>query len=631
MACADLDIGALPAIEIPFEITSPDCEVNYQENGEANNTYFGIRLPNVTLIDPAFNDYYRSVRFQIHIDEHNIPEISRISLRIHRENTSNIGYANIYLSNPVTTFTRNISHTDGVLKLYLLDYKLVSTLTDGFIKGRITIHSDQDTSPKVLCPDYDYPTRDIDYENGSFHNEIIIPGTECSVAQREYTGGFTGFKLEVPADAVDLKLTGTFSCIDVPNPTLMGMKVLVTRGSPTGTLIYVSYSNVTNGTMNFSVLNGYTYYFHVFGAYGDVGEINLNFKAANPCATKHTTTPIDVVRETCTYLCKDNRLGYYWNYYYTHKHTITVPSYVTVATFDLWFSYFAEYAMFVYICRVGESSYLQQHSYIGRNQHVLFELPPGDYEFVVRGYYYNSTCAYDLNLTSDIVYLGECQIAAMAVVDEWYDKDTQTELYNWCMDKAAIFCEDYQTDCDDDCTSALVAYLQEFKPVIGHNGMTPSKHDIEIWRGASFELELISEVKVYTYDPALHHGVSDAQRTHAENLEHYGFTYEYIDFATIYDYAELSIRKPWIKYGQATAEPILLLNTDNGGLELTDNSVRIGINAVDTKNIEFDSGVFELVLIIEEELSQADIMAGATPENKIDKLIYGTAVVLGEK
>lgn len=147
--------------------------------------------------------------------------------------------------------------------------------------------------------------------------------------------------------------------------------------------------------------------------------------------------------------------------------------------------------------------------------------------------------------------------------------------------------------------------------------MIPSKLDVLVWRGTSFELELVSQVKKYTYDPAIHIGAADLKRTHAENLEYYGYVWEYVDFATLYTKAELFVMKPWAQSVGEEREPLLELTTASGNIELTANSVKIGIAAADTQDIEFDKGTYKLLL--------------TTLAGKVDGLTYGTMNVKGEK
>jgi len=147
--------------------------------------------------------------------------------------------------------------------------------------------------------------------------------------------------------------------------------------------------------------------------------------------------------------------------------------------------------------------------------------------------------------------------------------------------------------------------------------MIPSKLDLLVWRGTSFELELISQVRNYLYDPAVHTGAADRKRTHAENLDYYGFEWEYVDFASLYVRAELVVVKPWQQDMDESREPLLELSIENGGIELTESSVKVGIGADETQDIMFDKGVYKLRLF--------------TAQDKVDGLIYGEMNVKGER
>lgn len=161
--------------------------------------------------------------------------------------------------------------------------------------------------------------------------------------------------------------------------------------------------------------------------------------------------------------------------------------------------------------------------------------------------------------------------------------------------------------------------------------MDPKKHDIIIHRGATFKLEVVSQVKEYTYDPDVNNTPGDLGRSHAENLEYHGFTYVYVDFATVYDRAELTIRKAYIKNGQPASTPLMELSLEDGDIELTDKSVIVTIHSPVTRDIDFDAGIYELLLISEEVLTPGDIAAGVDPNDIIDGLIYGKVTVLGGK
>ncbi len=143
--------------------------------------------------------------------------------------------------------------------------------------------------------------------------------------------------------------------------------------------------------------------------------------------------------------------------------------------------------------------------------------------------------------------------------------------------------------------------------------MVPGKLDLDVWRGSTFEIELVGENEVNS------HSVVPTGQTvpYAEYLKQGTITYEPIDFLTLYDSAALHIRKPWIE--QAGSEPALYeLSTANGLLELTATSVRLRIPADDSKYFDFDTAVYDLELYID-----------AT--NTVDKMVYGSITVHGEK
>lgn len=146
--------------------------------------------------------------------------------------------------------------------------------------------------------------------------------------------------------------------------------------------------------------------------------------------------------------------------------------------------------------------------------------------------------------------------------------------------------------------------------------MLPTEFDLVIRRGVTFGIELIGQVKVYTYDPATDTTPADLQRTHAENLEHHGFTYEYIDFLTDYNAAELHVYRSY-KNGQEAKEPIMTLTLANGDIELTNKSVKVGITDEATQEIDFNAGMYELNLI--------------TAAGQVDGLNFGKVTVYGHK
>ena len=147
--------------------------------------------------------------------------------------------------------------------------------------------------------------------------------------------------------------------------------------------------------------------------------------------------------------------------------------------------------------------------------------------------------------------------------------------------------------------------------------MIPSKLDLTFWRGVTFELELIGQMKVYNYNPVTNITPADMKRTYMENLEYYGFSYRYVNFLTDYIEAELRIIRPWIKAGQSDAQPLLLLSLTSGDLVLTNKSVKVLVAAIETKGLEFDSGSYELLL--------------TKVDNTKDGLVHGSVAVLGDK
>lgn len=147
--------------------------------------------------------------------------------------------------------------------------------------------------------------------------------------------------------------------------------------------------------------------------------------------------------------------------------------------------------------------------------------------------------------------------------------------------------------------------------------MTPQELDLPISRDKTFQIELVSQYKNYSYDPDTDTEPADLQRTHAENLEFHGYVYEYIDFAATYDSAELVISKA---YSQDTTPVMTLINAaaDLTGILLTDKSVIITITAEDAKTFSVDDAVYQLRLLID-----------AT--STVDVLVYGKVIVTGEK
>lgn len=225
----------------------------------------------------------------------------------------------------------------------------------------------------------------------------------------------------------------------------------------------------------------------------------------------------------------------------------------------------------------------------------------------------------------DEVCMEDSKLKCYSYCQEWYDKKIDPASYNWCIAK----CDECIDSCPPDDLDCITECSADNKPSNGYTGMTPNRHDIEIWRGSSFEQELVSQIKVYNYAYNMYIE-EDVKRSHAENLEYYGYVYEYIDFVDIYDSAEMHIRKPWVRNGDTVNEPLLTLSTENGRLELTSTSIKIGLTAEETAAIDFDTGTFDLELRIHGDVSTADRLNGLTNTDKVDKLVYGTIQIKGE-
>jgi len=147
--------------------------------------------------------------------------------------------------------------------------------------------------------------------------------------------------------------------------------------------------------------------------------------------------------------------------------------------------------------------------------------------------------------------------------------------------------------------------------------MIPYRFDFKIWRGASFNHELVSQVKSWIYNPDVHNATPDLKRTHAENLEEYGFDWVYVDFLSDYTAAELVIKRPFVN-GQQPKEPIMTLSLAAGDIELTTRSVKFGISsAAATLDLDWDKGTYELKL--------------TTAAGEVDCLVYGEIEVLGDR
>jgi hypothetical protein len=148
--------------------------------------------------------------------------------------------------------------------------------------------------------------------------------------------------------------------------------------------------------------------------------------------------------------------------------------------------------------------------------------------------------------------------------------------------------------------------------------MIPNSLDLTFNRGVAFELELITQTKNYLYDPAVNNAPADLKRTHAENLEHYGFEYAYIDFLGTYDDAEFIVTPAWVRHGDdGDSANALMRYTTADAITFTDRSVQIQIEAADIQVADFDTAVYELLLTV--------------APNRVDKLVYGTINVHGQR
>jgi hypothetical protein len=119
--------------------------------------------------------------------------------------------------------------------------------------------------------------------------------------------------------------------------------------------------------------------------------------------------------------------------------------------------------------------------------------------------------------------------------------------------------------------------------------MKPGIFNIEIFRGS-------------TYNPTISGKVATV----------------YIDFPVDYDSAELQIRNKWVNQA-GIAAPLLTLSTANGGLVFDGTAMEIYISATDTAALAFNEGAYDLELT-----KKGDPVI-------VDKLLYGSVTVLGEK
>ena len=151
--------------------------------------------------------------------------------------------------------------------------------------------------------------------------------------------------------------------------------------------------------------------------------------------------------------------------------------------------------------------------------------------------------------------------------------------------------------------------------------MIPAELTLNIWKGCSFDIEFVSQYKKYIYDPAIHDSVADHKRSYKENLEFYGFTYEFIDFLAMYDSAELRVYPSWKTKYNSSDEPIFTLTTTAKQIVFTNKSVKLHLSAKETAALDFTQGVYGLDLTI--DFPQAT--------DVVDRLIFGDINVSGEQ
>ncbi len=91
---------------------------------------------------------------------------------------------------------------------------------------------------------------------------------------------------------------------------------------------------------------------------------------------------------------------------------------------------------------------------------------------------------------------------------------------------------------------------------------------------------------------------------------------------SIYDSMRIQVRPSWIgKPGSIKDEPLLSLSTATGEIIVDTTLITITMSAARTETLSFNSGKYELEMIIDAD--------GETPEI-VDKLLYGIMYVTGE-
>ena len=105
--------------------------------------------------------------------------------------------------------------------------------------------------------------------------------------------------------------------------------------------------------------------------------------------------------------------------------------------------------------------------------------------------------------------------------------------------------------------------------------MNRYSYDINVKKGTTFNNHLILQKAIPKYDPSVHNNTADLQRTHAENIAYYGYTYEYIDVDSLYHHAELKI------YEQLNSvyDPIFIKCSDKDNeIACTNTGITINLN-----------------------------------------------------
>ncbi len=123
--------------------------------------------------------------------------------------------------------------------------------------------------------------------------------------------------------------------------------------------------------------------------------------------------------------------------------------------------------------------------------------------------------------------------------------------------------------------------------------MTPAEYDIEIIRGATFELPM---------------SMQDGSGP--------------VNFSATYDGARMQVRKSQLHVPDPLnppVTPILTLTTANGRLVMSGTSLSIHLTAAETAVIPAKGGVYDIELYI-----------GSGPSEIVDKFMHGKFIIAGE-